>query len=609
MSDAITGLKLKLDRRLRFAFGLLRGIRFQSRLCRSSPREGTERDHGTGTEAARWLGNIGISGRSHHALFCPPGREVRYRLLAPPRSRLVAWCGLLSDATHPTKGGAEFVITAHVQGTSIELIERLRLDPQHSRRDTRWRKLVLELRNREPQHIELTFAIHADRETRTDPWAIWGEPRLEWRRPLAEISALMPAVARPVLRGRLIVAARTLRDQLAGSSSPSMYREWLTRRASTPEDLARMRVLSDSFGYRPLVSVVTPVYNTDSRWLRACIESVKNQAYPYWQLCLADDGSTRPETRKVLLEYQDDPRIRIHMLPANAGIAAASNAGLSLAEGDFVAFLDHDDEIAPDALFEVVARLNDTPGTDLIYTDEDKLELDGSRSGPYFKPDWSHEHFLTNMYTCHLMVVRRTVVERVGGFRDGYEGAQDYDLVLRLIEQTTRIQHVPKVLYHWRRIPESTAGGEGAKPWAHDAGKRALQDYLRRNRLDAEIQQGGFPFVYRVRFAIHNAPFISILLPAVPDWDALDEEGRQRCESSLRTLAERTTYRRFEVVLPTTDDHGHERVTAILRDVPCRPVRMESAAVPCSTGAAAAGFRPCPRRSAAVSRLGTACAR
>src|SRR5262245_61770061 len=135
-----------------------------------------------------------------------------------------------------------------------------------------------------------------------------------------------------------------------------------------------------------------------------------------------------------------------------------------MAEGEFVAFLEHDDEISPDALFEVVAYLNAHPDADIIYTDEDKLEIDGTRTGVYFKPDWSPEHFLTNMYTCHLMVVRRSLLDRVGGFRAGYDGAQDYDLVLRLIEHTSRIHHLPKVLYHWRRIPESTAGSEKAKP-------------------------------------------------------------------------------------------------------------------------------------------------
>ena len=281
-----------------------------------------------------------------------------------------------------------------------------------------------------------------------------------------------------------------------------------------------MRKRADSLAYRPLVSVVTPVYNTDARWLRACIESVKSQAYPNWQLCLADDGSTRAETHAVLREYEGDPRIRIKRLAANSGIAVASNEALALAEGEFVAFLDHDDELAPDALFEVVAHLNQHQDADFIYSDEDKLELDGRRSDVYFKPDWSPDHFLTNMYTCHLMVVRRALVERIGGFRRGYEGAQDYDLVLRLMDHTARIHHLPKVLYQWRKIPESTAGGQGAKPWAHDAGRLALEDYVRRNQLNAEILPGGFQYLYRVRYRVQGEPLISIVLPALPDADA-----------------------------------------------------------------------------------------
>ena len=234
---------------------------------------------------------------------------------------------------------------------------------------------------------------------------------------------------------------------------------------------------------RPLVSVVTPVYNTDTRWLRACIESVRRHiptgSLPGGRRVNEGRDSHRPRGSG------SDSRIKIKTLPTNQGIAAASNEALMLAEGEFVAFLDHDDEIAPDALFEVVAHLNQHPDADFIYSDEDKLDVDGTRSDVYFKPDWSPEHFLTNMYTGHLMVVRRALIERIGGFRPGFEGAQDYDLVLRLVELTSRIHHLPKVLYQWRRIPESAAGDEGAKPGAHDAGRLALEDYLRRNKLDA----------------------------------------------------------------------------------------------------------------------------
>jgi O-antigen biosynthesis protein len=562
-----------LVRRVHMILGLWTLLRYQTRLFRWSAI--SEAD-GLGTsvdfEAPRWLGRVRIGRRTHHALFCPPSRPMVYRFLAPPRTKIAAWCAL-----HPLdrcSRGAEFCISVRTDGSTHQLTERLRMDPERTRGDRLWRRLVLDLHNDDARQIEVTFTTSATdggRATRT----LWGEPKLEWRRPFADTSGLLRAALGQALRGRPLAAARTFHGRLSEQSNPTLYNIWLSQRTPSGKDLARMRTRSESFAYRPLVSIVTPVYNTDARWLRACIESVKAQAYPRWQLCLADDGSVKPETREVLLEYKDDPRILIRTLPRNSGIAAASNAALALAEGEFVAFLDHDDEISPDALFEVVAHLNHHPDTDFIYTDEDKLELDGTRTGPYFKPDWSPEHFLTNMYTCHLMVARRALLERIGGFRAGFEGAQDYDLVLRLIEHTSRIHHLPKVLYHWRRIPESTAGSEMAKPWAHDAGKLALEDYVRRNNLNAEILPGAYRYLYRVRFAIRDQPLVSIVLPAVPG--ECGSEMRRSSERTLRTLAECTTYRQFEVVQPVGGEGTHQTSLQIPESLPIREVRIDGA--------------------------------
>jgi glycosyltransferase involved in cell wall biosynthesis len=535
-------------RRLQMAFGLFRLVRHQSHLCRWMPISVLDAGQGEGDEAgARWLGSIRLGRRTHHALFVPPQFQAAYRFIAPPRSRVVAWCGLMPDGL-PDGGRVEFVATIRHPRTSRELTATLQLSPGE---DQRWHRLVLELGNSEVQQIELTLAIRMESAVSAGtPLAIWGEPRLEWRRPVSELRGILLAAGRLGLRGKLLDAARTLHGRLSERSYGSLYQMWLRQQSPSTGRLAEMRRQAGSFAYRPLVSVVTPVYNTDPRWLRACIESVKGQAYPDWQLCLADDGSTRAETHEVLREYQGDPRIKIKRLAANAGIAAASNEALALADGEFVAFLDHDDELAPDALFEVVAHLNQHHDADFIYSDEDKLELDGTRSDVYFKPGWSPDHFLTNMYTCHLMVVRRELVERIGGFRRGYEGAQDYDFVLRLMDHTTRIHHLPKVLYQWRKIPESTAGGEGAKPWAHDAGRLALEDYLRRNQLNAEILPGGYQYLYRVRYHVQGEPLISIVLPALPDPDAFGNNGRSPLERTLAMLDERTAYRRFEVVVP-----------------------------------------------------------
>ena len=567
-------------RRVGMALGMWRLIRYQSQLCRwmsIAAVDGKGDEQANEVEAPRWLGSIRIGRRTHHALFVPPAFQAAYRFVAPPGSRLVAWCGLVSDGL-PDGESVEFVATIRNHRTGRELTASVRLTQGRAPEERRWHKLVLELENREVQQIELTLAIRMESSgSAVEPLAIWGEPRLEWRRPPGQVRGMLLAAGRLGLRGRLMDAARTLHGQLSERSYASLYQMWLRQRSPSPGRLAEMRDRASSLPYRPLVSVVTPVYNTDARWLRACVESVKSQAYPNWQLCLADDGSTRAETHEVLREYEGDPRIKIKRLAANAGIAVASNEALALAEGEFVAFLDHDDELAPDALFEVVAHLNQHQDTDFIYSDEDKLELDGSRSGVYFKPDWSPEHFLTNMYTCHLMVVRRALVERIGGFRPGYEGAQDYDLVLRLIDHTARIHHLPKVLYQWRKIPESTAGGEGAKPWAHDAGRLALEDYVRRNQLDAEILPGGFRYMYRVRYRVQGEPLISIVLPALPDVDASGSNGRRACERTLAMLDERTTYRRFEVVLPV--DGVSDPGLQIPRNLTVRQVPMDGAPI------------------------------
>ncbi len=570
-----------LVRRAGMALGLWRLWRYQWQSCESLPLTvaASEPARANAADTARWVGRIRIGDRAHHALFVPPGCYAAYRFVAPPHSRVVAWCGA-SSAGLPAANGIEFVATVHGEQASQDLTATWRLPAGSISGDRGWRKLVIELRNREVQHIELTLAIRMPSNgNAVGPSAYWGEPRLEWPRPREERRVALRAAARLVRRARLMSAARTLHGILSEGARNSRYQAWLRERSLSPAMTAEMRRQSGLFPYQPLVSVVTPVYNTDPRWLRACIESVRRQAYPNWELCLADDGSTRAETRAVLHEYEGDPRIKVTMLAANGGIAVATNEALKLAHGEFVAFLDHDDELTPDALFEMVAYLNQHQDTDLVYSDEDKLELDGTRSNVYFKPDWSPEHFLTNMYTCHLMVVRRSLVERIGGFRPGYEGAQDYDLVLRLMDHAARIHHVPKVLYQWRRIPESTAGHAGAKPWAHDAGKLALEDYVRRNRMNAEVLPGAISYVYRVRHRLDGEPLISIVLPALSGADGSRNDDWQACERTLAMLVERTAYRRLEVVLPIPRGRASSRALQLPPNLTVREVPIDGAAV------------------------------
>ena len=304
---------------------------------------------------------------------------------------------------------------------------------------------------------------------------------------------------------RLTQGARRVNERDASTDS---YAEWCLRHTPETRQLAAMREAAGQFAYRPLISIITPVYNTEPHWLEPCARSVIEQAYDRWEWHIGNDGSTRPETIAALARIASlDPRISVHALPANRGISAATNLALSHARGDYVALMDSDDALLPHALFRMVERLNEreTPA-DVIYSDEDKLDLDGNRCEAYFKPDWSPEHFLSNMYVCHLLMARRELVVEVGGFRSAFDFSQDYDVMLRLMERARRIDHLSDIVYHWRKVPTSGAAAGDAKPPAHVAGRRALQDFLERNHIAGEIVDAGTPGFYRARCRIEGRP-------------------------------------------------------------------------------------------------------
>jgi GT2 family glycosyltransferase len=307
----------------------------------------------------------------------------------------------------------------------------------------------------------------------------------------------------------------------------AMYRRWIHSHEPRPERLARQRL--QRFAWEPLISVVVPVYRPPIEYLRAALESVRRQTYARWELCLAD-ASDCAEISRLLRELAArDPRVRLRELPENLGIAGNTNAALALARGDFVAFLDHDDELAPFALFEVASALAASPDADLVYSDEDKLDARGRRTQPHFKPDWSPEHLLSRNYVCHLAVVRRTLLEDLGGLRLGFDGAQDHDLILRVSERTKRIVHVPEVLYHWRMHAGSAAQTADAKPDASEAGRRAVEEHLRRVGTPAEVTHREVPGLYRVRYRLGERPLVSAIIPN------RDQAARlRRCLDALR---------------------------------------------------------------------------
>jgi O-antigen biosynthesis protein len=321
----------------------------------------------------------------------------------------------------------------------------------------------------------------------------------------------------------------------------TQFKVWLQRHQLKPADIERMRAELSTFTYLPLISIVIPVYNTEEVWLRRAIESVREQVYRNWEICMANDASTKSHIMPILDDYAaSDPRVRVKHLSNRIGITGASGEALAMAKGEFVGLLDHDDELTPDALWEVTHRLNRLPDLDLLYSDEDKLTVDGARVEPFFKPDWSPDLLLSMNYITHFVVFRRSLLQAIGGFRPGYEGAQDYDLLLRFTERTDRVAHVPKILYHWRMGFTSSASSAGAKPFASESGRRAVEDALKRRGRAASVEVLG-PYRYRARYEIDPSPLVSIIIPTKDQPRLL-----QQCVASIE---EKTSYHPYEIII------------------------------------------------------------
>ena len=353
------------------------------------------------------------------------------------------------------------------------------------------------------------------------------------------------------------------RDVLVDQRDP--YHIWIERNEPSSLDKRVMRDDLDKFAYQPTISVLTPVYKTPLKLLSACVESVTSQIYHNWELCLVDDGSADPRLSALLEELQQrDPRIKVKTLASNGGIAGATNAALAMCRGDYVAFLDHDDELADFALFEVVRKLNERSRPDMIYSDEDKMDLEGRRYDWFFKPDWSPDLLHAVNYVCHLLVCRRSLVLELGGIREAFEGSQDFDLVLRMAERTQAIKRIPKILYHWRAVPGSTSLGLQQKPAASSAGRRALEEHLARTKEKGEACETG-PCRYRVRRHVRGDPEVSILIPTAGNLE--------RLQAALKSVIDETTYRRFEIVV--VDNSSGDQVADLVEKLRYsrRPVR------------------------------------
>ena len=322
------------------------------------------------------------------------------------------------------------------------------------------------------------------------------------------------------------------------------YKEWV-RRYDTLNNEARsiMQSRIDDFENKPLISIIMPVYNPKPEWLREAIESVRKQIYSRWELCIADDASTNSEIQSVLQHYISvDSRIKVDFREKNGHISAASNSALALVTGEWVALFDHDDLLAEHALFWVVDAINKKPRVRLFYSDEDKIDENNERLGPYFKCDWNVDLFYSQNMISHLGVYKATMMREVNGFRVGLEGSQDYDLALRCIERLNadQIYHIPRVLYHWRVHAESTAASVDAKPYALLAGERALNDHFSRQGIKAKAECIGVG--YRARYQLpERCLLVSLIIPA--------RNGLQLMQQCVESILGKTTYPNYEILI------------------------------------------------------------
>ena len=317
--------------------------------------------------------------------------------------------------------------------------------------------------------------------------------------------------------------------------------------------------------YKPLISVVVPVYNVEPQMLTACIQSVQNQTYDNWELCLVDDCSTDARVRETLRQFEGVERIKIKYRSENGHISRTTNDGIAMAEGEFVALLDCDDLYAENALYEIAKKLNEDHTLDFIYSDEDKLSEDGTkRRNPFFKPDWSPDTFMSLMYTCHLAVYRKSLLDEMGGLRVGLEGSQDYDLVLRVMEKTNRIGHVPKILYHWREREESTANDISAKPYIIETTKKAKLEALERRGVKGHLEYIKDIVMFRVVYEVVGNPRVSIIIPSKDNYDIL-----KQCLTSIR---KETKYQNYEIIVVDNGsaEETHAKYTQMCKELECK---------------------------------------
>lgn len=347
-----------------------------------------------------------------------------------------------------------------------------------------------------------------------------------------------------------------LSDRMEPEEVP--YGPWYENYRIKEEELERQR--RQRWNSPVTFSIVVPAYRTPEVFLHQMIQSVQAQSYPYWELCIAN-GSPEDETMsRILAKYaEEDRRIQVQPLKENLGIAGNTNFALTMAAGDYVGLLDHDDLLAPNALFEVARALERQKDADVIYTDEDKVTMDLSEHfQPHFKPDFNLDLLRSNNYICHFTVIKREIVEQVGGFRKEYEGAQDYDFIFRCAEAARAVAHIPEILYHWRVHKASTADNPTSKLYAYEAGKRAIEDHLTRQNTPGEVSLKKDLGFYRVTYPVKEPELVSIVIP--------NKDQKETLEQCLSSIYEKSTYSNYEIII-VENNSTEEETFAYYREI------------------------------------------
>jgi GT2 family glycosyltransferase len=494
-----------------------------------------------GHERIATICELDVAGEKNKAIAVPSEARLYFKVWLRPDTTVSSWVGLGAENDPRWEGKVEFGLGVEAAG-SVVILSRCTAMASPRGGHRQWRRISADLSAFARREVCLVLQTSGGQAGETGCVAFWGNPRLLRKRSSREkISKIGVRLQVGGISALLATGLQAFRDAPGTGISSAGYQRWIRKHALTSADLERIQREIEEFRYRPVFSVITPVYNTDSHFLTQCIESVRRQLYPHWELSLFDDGSTRPGILEILRKYEAlDSRIKVGHSPTNLGISRASNEALAKVTGDYIVTLDHDDELAPEALYEVARLLQKHPEADIVYSDEDKLEFDGTRCEPFFKPDWSPEYLLSCMYTSHLGVYRRELVNAVGGFRTGFEGSQDYDLMLRLVEQTHKVFHIPRILYHWRKVPGPTAGDADTNSCETEAAKGALEDHIKRRGLSAEVLHTDRPRTFRVKFDLKEKPLVSIIIPCRDDLLLRD---------CLRSIAEKTMYPRYEIII------------------------------------------------------------